>query len=102
MRSSIIVLVGFPASGKSTWAREQGLPVLSSDAMRGFLRGDETDQSTNREVFSTLREMLRRRVELGARVTIIDSTALSPRERRCWIRMAELHDCDIEAVFFDV
>lgn len=70
--------------------------------MRALLAGDETEQSINRQVFSALREMLRRRLELRAPVTVIDSTAISPWERRCWIRMAELHDCEIEAVYFDI
>lgn len=96
------MLVGLPASGKSTWAANQTAPVLSSDTTRALLCGDETNQSINRLVFSTMREVLKRRVEAGAAETVIDSTALSPRERRCWIRLAELHDCDAEAVFFDV
>jgi predicted kinase len=100
-RSRIIVLVGLPASGKSTWAERAGLPVLSSDATRGLLSGDETNQSINRLVFSTMRETLRRRLAARAAATLIDSTALTPWERRCWIRLAELHDCDVEAVFFD-
>lgn len=70
--------------------------------MRATLTGDETTQSVNRQVFSALREMLRRRLEMRAPVTIIDTTALSPWERRCWVRMGQLHDCEVEAVYFDV
>jgi len=32
---------------------------------------------------------------------VVDSTALTRRERRTWIRWAELHGCPIEAVYFD-
>lgn len=93
--------VGLPGSGKSTWLREQGLPVLSSDAVRGLLTGDETNQNFNRLVFRTLRRLCEARLEAGMTETWIDSTALAPWERRCWIRWAELNGCEIECVFFD-
>ena len=98
----LVVLVGLPASGKSTWLREKGLFALSSDAVRELLTGDTADQSINRLVFQTLRQLATARVRAGAEVTCIDSTALTPWERRCWIRFGELHDCAVEALFFDV
>lgn len=97
----LVILVGLPASGKSTWARENGLPTLSSDAVRELLTGDSTHQGVNRLVFRTLRYLAAARLQAGMPVTCIDSTALTIWERRCWIRFAHLHDCPIEAVFFD-
>lgn len=94
--------VGLPGSGKSTWLREQRLSALSSDSVRGLLTGDETNQNINRLVFRTLRRLCEARLEAGMAETWIDSTALSPWERRCWIRWAELNGCEIECVFFDV
>jgi len=94
--------VGLPASGKSTWLREQSLDALSSDRVRALLTGDETNQSINRLVFGTLRRLCEARLRAGAAETWIDSTALAPWERRCWIRWAELHGCEIECVYFDV
>jgi predicted kinase len=38
----------------------------------------------------------------GAEVTYIDATALTRWERRCWVRFAELHECQVEVLFFDV
>lgn len=98
----IVVLSGLPGSGKSTWLKEQGLTALSSDAARSLLTDDITNQNVNRLVFSTLRQLCTARLAAGAEVTYIDSTALTPWERRCWIRFAELHDCAIECVYFDV
>ena len=98
----LVVLVGLPASGKSTWIQQCGVFALSSDEVREMLSGDVTDQSMNRLVFQTLRQLAAARVRAGADVTYIDSTALTPWERRCWIRFGELHDCTVEAVFFDV
>lgn len=101
MRPKIYVLVGLPGSGKTTWLEQHGFPALSSDQVRRLLTGNEEAQNINRLVFATMRHLLRQRVKAGAAATYIDSTALTQWERRCWVRFAELHDCDIEAVFFD-
>ena len=53
--SSCSGLVGLPGSGKSTWARKQGVAVLSSDELRLLLADDESNQTIHREVFATLR-----------------------------------------------
>ena len=97
----LVVLVGLPASGKSSWLQHHNLPALSSDHVRALLTGDETSQHLNRLIFSTLRHLAAARIAAGAPVTYIDATALTIQERRCWIRFAELHACEIEALFFD-
>ena len=98
----IVVLSGLPGSGKSTWLRENGLSALSSDAMREALTGDATHQGINRLIFATLRRLCEARLAAGCEVAYIDSTALTRWERRCWVRFAELHGCEVECVFFDV
>lgn len=98
----IVVLIGLPGSGKSTYLEKLGLKGLSSDAVRGLLADDETDQSIHREVFATLRYLLRRRLALGRPVTYMDATHLTPRERRPYIKIGQLYGCAVEALFFDV
>jgi predicted kinase len=100
-RKKLIVLVGLPGSGKSTWAARQCAGVLSSDAVRALLTGDAENQAANRLVFPTLRYLLEMRVKAGMEVTILDATSLTPKERRAWVRTAESLGCDAEAVFFD-
>ena len=92
------MLVGIAGSGKSTWAKQS---VLSSDEIRRLLRDDETDQTIHRVVFKTLRDLLRRRLELGVPVTYIDATNLTRRERRPYIKIALSYGCQAEAIFFD-
>jgi predicted kinase len=98
----IVVLVGLPGSGKSTYLARLGVSGISSDAIRGLLADDETDQTIHARVFATVRYLLRQRLAIGRPVTYIDATNLTPKERRPYIVIARSHQCRIEAVFFDV
>lgn len=100
-RPKLILLVGLPGSGKSTWAARKKLPVLSSDELRRILADDPTDQSIHRRVFSVLRLLVKHRLELKRPVTCVDATNLTPKERRPYIALARRHGVTIEAVFFD-
>src|SRR6185312_10269829 len=101
-RPTIIVLVGLPGSGKSTYAGKLGATALASDEIRRLLSDDATNQNIHRRVFAILRRLLKHRIELRRPVTYIDATNLTPHERRAYIKMADLYDCEIEAIFFDV
>ena len=98
----IVVLVGLPGSGKSTYLDRLGAPALSSDWIRGLLADDETDQTIHDRVFQTVRYLLRQRLEIGRPMTYIDATNLTPEDRRPYIEMGRSHGCEVEAVFFDV
>ncbi|MGE5644450.1 MAG: AAA family ATPase [Acidobacteriota bacterium] len=102
MRPRVVVLVGLPGSGKSTYLAQLGAPALSSDEIRGLLADDPADQTIHHRVFATLRCLLRQRLTLGRPVTYIDATNLTRGERRAYIRTAELYGATAEAVFFDV
>jgi predicted kinase len=98
----IVVMVGLPGAGKSTYLARAGVGGLSSDAIRKLLADDETDQSIHVQVFQTLRYLLEQRIALGRPVTYVDATNLTPEERRPYIEIARAHGCEIEAVFFNV
>lgn len=98
----VVVLVGLPGSGKSTYLQQAGKPGLSSDAIRGLLADDETDQTLHDRVFQTVRYLLRHRLALGRPVTYIDATNLTPQERAPYVGIGLSYGAEVEAVFFDV
>jgi len=98
----VVVLVGLPGSGKSTYLERMGAVALSSDAVRRLLADDETDQSIHDRVFETIRYLLHHRLAIGRPITYIDATNLVPEERRPYIAIAKSYGCEVEAVFFDV
>ena len=101
-RQRIVVLVGLPGSGKSTWLERQGITGISSDSIRQVLADDATDQTIHARVFLTMRYLLRHRLGIGRPVSYVDATHLTPDERRPYIRIAQWFGCEVEAVYFDV
>ncbi len=98
----IVVLVGLPGSGKSTYLERLGVSALSSDWLRKLLADDETDQTIHDRVFETLRYLLRQRLGLGRATTYIDATNLTPEERQPYVGIGRSYGCEMEALFFDV
>jgi len=98
----IFLAVGLPGSGKSTYLADLGAHPISSDAIRLQLADDETDQTIHSVVFAAMRYLLRQRIKLQRPVTYIDATNLTRRDRRPFIKLAHAHNCQIEALFFDV
>ena len=98
----VVLAIGLPGSGKSTWFRRRGVTPLSSDMLRSILFDDITEQRYQGLVFSTLRSLLRARLIARMPWNYVDASNLSSPERRQWIKMAKGFGYEVHAVFFDV
>lgn len=101
-RQRIVLLVGLPGAGKSSWLAAQGLSAISTDQIRGLLADDVTNQSIHGRVFATVRYLIRHRLAIGRPVTYVDATHLTRIEREPYARIARWYGCELEAVFFEV
>ena len=98
----VVLAIGLPGSGKTTWFRRRGVTPLSSDLLRNILFDDVEEQRYQGLVFSTLRSLLRARLIARMPWNYVDATNLSVHERRQWIKMAKSFGYEVQAVFFDV
>src|ERR1700682_3905744 len=98
----VVLTIGLPGSGKTTWFKRRGVTPLSSDMLRSILFGDITEQRYQGLGFSPLRSLLRARLIARMPWNYVDATNLAPNERRQWIKMSKSFGYDVHAVFFDV
>ena len=98
----VVLAIGLPGSGKTTWFGRRGITPLSSDLLRNILFDDVEEQRFQGLVFSTLRSLLRARLIARMPMNYVDATNLSIHERRQWIKMAKSFGYEVQAVFFDV
>ncbi len=101
-KGAVVLSIGLPGSGKSTWFKRHNILPLSSDMVRILLFDDVTEQRYQDLVFSTLRSMLRARLLARRPSNYLDATNLSAHERRSWIKLAHDFGYEAHAVFFDV
>jgi predicted kinase len=87
--SGLVVLIGPAGAGKTTFAaRHFDAPeVLSSDAFRLLLSGDEADQRRTRTAFSMLHREVVRRLAVG-RLVVVDATNVELHARRALVARA--------------
>jgi protein phosphatase len=80
---SLVLLVGTAGAGKTTFAARHFAPdeVLSSDAYRALVSGDEADQSVSHVAFRILHRELERRLA-DRRLTVVDATNVARGNRR--------------------
>ncbi len=98
----LIITVGLPGSGKSTYLARLGVNAISSDEIRRLIADDPHDQTMNVRIFTVVRYLIRQRIAAGRPVTYVDATHLTPWERKPYWIIAQRYGCTLEALFFDV
>jgi len=98
----VVLAIGLPGSGKSSWFKRHNLIPLSSDMVRSLLFDDVREQRFQDLVFSNLRSMLKARLIAKRPMNYVDETNLTPQERQHWIKLAKDYGYEVHAVFFDV
>ena len=98
----VVLAIGLPGAGKSTYFARRGILPLSSDLIREILYDDAADQRHPEWVFAALHELLRRRLAAGAEISYIDATNLTRFFRRPFLHIAKEFGCQAEAIYFDV
>jgi predicted kinase len=101
-KGTVVLAVGLPGSGKSSWFKRHNLNPLSSDLIRSLLFDDPTEQRFQDLVFSNLRSMLRARLVARRPLNYVDATNLTPHDRSSWIKLAKDFGYEVQAVYFDV
>ncbi|MFZ0951483.1 MAG: AAA family ATPase [Candidatus Sulfotelmatobacter sp.] len=98
----VVLAIGLPGSGKSSWFKRHNVIPLSSDMVRSLLFDDVREQRFQDLVFSNLRSMLKARLIAKRPMNYVDATNLTPQERQHWIKLAKDYQYEVHAVFFDV
>ncbi len=98
----VVLAIGLPGSGKSSWFKRHNVVPLSSDMVRSLLFDDVREQRFQDLVFSNLRSMLKARLIAKRPMNYVDATNLTPQERQHWIKLAKDYQYEVHAVFFDV
>lgn len=100
----VFILVGAPASGKSTWAENYigdhpNTLILSSDALRKEYYENESIQDNPAFIFKVMRERLDNFLKIGYNV-IIDATNMNRKNRKGYLAIAKKYNAETNAIVF--
>lgn len=96
--NKLYMLIGLPASGKPTIAKElsklEGAIIVSSDEIRQELLGDINDQSQNTKVFEEVEKRIKEGLLKGN--VIYDATNINYKKRRAFLQ--RLNKIEVEKI----
>lgn len=110
---TIYMLCGCPGSGKSTWAHNKkvslencghSVEIISTDAIRGELYGNESIQGNGKLVFDTAYKKIEANLNPFNMTDyiIFDATNLHRRDRGAFLRRFKKDNVKIVLIYFDI
>jgi predicted kinase len=92
MKQRLILTIGLPRSGKSTWAMRQNLPVVNPDSVRLAVHGQRYLESAETMVWTIVKYMVKALFIAGHNNVILDATNVRKESRKFWIEFAKQND----------
>lgn len=86
MTKTLILTVGLPRSGKTTWARQQGIPIVNPDSIRLSLHGRRYEKLAESFVWAIAKIMVRSLFLAGHNKVIVDATHVTRKAREQWYK----------------
>lgn len=80
----LILTVGLPRSGKSTWAKAQGHPIVNPDSIRLAMHGQRFYGPAEPLVWATAHLMVDALFRAGHETVILDACNVSAKRRDEW------------------
>lgn len=93
---TLIMLMGLPRSGKSTYAQKQGHPIVNPDSIRLALHGFTFVKIAEPMVWCMAKYMVKALFNAGHSKIILDATNLTRERRNLW----KNDDWDCEYIYF--
>jgi len=81
---TLLLTVGLPHSGKSTWAKAKGLPIVNPDAIRLAIHGQAFVPDAEPIVWTVAKYMVRALFLAGHDTVILDATNTTRKRRDDW------------------
>jgi len=97
---TLTMLKGLPASGKSTWAKEQKAKRVNKDDLRAMIDNSKWSKE-NEKLIIALRDDITFSILEGGLDVIVDDTNFSPAHEKRLREIAEQANADFEVKFFD-
>jgi predicted kinase len=81
---TLILTVGLPRSGKSTYARSLGFPIVNPDSIRLALHGQRFKASAESDVWAIAKTMVKALFLAGHNTVVVDATSVTKKARDSW------------------
>lgn len=80
----LLLTVGLPRSGKSTWAKQQNIPIVNPDSIRLALHGQRFLPEAEPMVWAMAKYMVKSLFFAGHDAVILDATNITKQRRDEW------------------